>query len=303
MNRPTTSISRIPGDARLPELQRSSSKLGGSRAIQQDEILELKTKIHKMEEERRLLRAKIQRMRKTIQSRNVSIRKVLSQPQKEQKIQTASQSQLQQLREEKTSLTNVLNTNKQELENLKNSDKLALSNELKIEIPIFYQEKMRLDDELSKLRDLEKALSLEFKRIQNQISNINANESAVDEIQLEIDDLTEKLFAYKKSEMKLQAAKDLHKLHKNPESFNEIKKKLEDEITDVKAEIEKSNHEIQEIQESEDSNIEYLNQIIQGQIATIKAYLYQKYPYYNDDELSKTESNDIEDDNEKQQYT
>lgn len=292
MNRPATSMNRATGEARLPELQRPTSKLGAQRAIQQDEILELKTKIHKMEEERRLLRAKIQRMHKTIQSRNVSIRKVLSQPQKEQSIQTASQAQLQQLREEKTSLSNALDTNKQELEELKKSDKLALSDELKIEIPIFYQEKMRLDDELFETRELEKTLSFEFERIQNQIANTASNEKAVDEIQLEIDDLTEKLFAYKKSEMKLQAAKDLHKLHRNPEAFDEIKAKLEKEINDVKEEIEKNNQEIQEIQESEESNIDYLNQVIQSQIATIKGYLYQTYPYYNDEESSNFNENE-----------
>ena len=292
MNRPATSFSRVPGEARLPELQKPPSKLGATRTIQQEDILELKTKIHKMEEERRLLRAKIQRMRKTIQSRNVSIRKVLSQPQKDQSIQTASQAQLQQLREEKISLTNALDSNKQELEKLKKSDKLALADELKIEIPIFYQEKMRLDDELSEVRDLEKALSFEFERIRNQIANTSANENAVDEIQLEIDDLTEKLFAYKKSEMKLQAAKDLHKLHRNPNAFDEIKAKLEKEINDVKEEIEKNNQEIQEIQENEETNIEFLNQVIQGQIATIKGYLYQTYPYYNDEDLSNFNDNE-----------
>ena len=292
MNRPATSMSRATGEARLPDLQRPSSKLGATRAIQQEEILELKTKIHKMEEERRHLRAKIQRMRKTIQSRNVSIRKVLSQPQKEQSIQTASQAQLQQLREEKTSLSNALATNKKELEQLKRSDKNALAEELKIEIPIFFQEKMRLDDELSVARELEKALSHEFERIRSQIANTTANENAVDEIQLEIDELTEKLFAYKKSEMKLQAAKDLHKLHRNPDTFDEIKAKLEKEINDVKEEIESNNREIQEIQESEEINIDFLNQVIQSQISTIKGYLYKKYPHYDDDEQSSTNDND-----------
>ncbi|OHT07366.1 hypothetical protein TRFO_24451 [Tritrichomonas foetus] len=255
-----------------------------------------------MEADRKLLRAKIQRMKKTIQNRNTSIKKVLAQPQNEQSIQTASQSTIQQLREEKVSLENALEISQQELEELRKSDKLAMSDELKIEIPLFFQEKKRLDDQLANSKDIENVLAQELNRLQNQVSSINSNEMAVDEIQVDIDSLTEKLLAYRKSEMKLIAAKDLHKLHKNPASYDEVKSKLQKEIKDVKKEIEQSNQDIAEIQESEDQNMEYLNEIIQRQIQTIKKCLQKMDNEEEDADNDQDDTQEYQNDQNNEEY-
>lgn len=293
MTRPQTSISRSTKGLGLPELQRPSSKISGSRTVQPEEIMEMKNRINQMEEQRKILRAKIQRMRKTIQNRDVSIKKVLSQPQKQQSIQTATPGGLQRLRAERSSLSNALASRQQELDSLLRSDKLAFCDELKIEIPLFYQEKIRLQDEYSESKRMENILTEELNRIQQQIQNASYDEKAVDEFQLEIDDLTEKYFAYKKSAMKLDAAKDIHKIQSKKKTIDEIISKLESEINDVKDEIDKTNQETEEIQENEKKNIDYLNSIIEDQIDRIKKSLHSLY--HNDIEEDVIEEEEEDD--------
>ena len=294
MSRSTTSFSQNTTETRLPGLQRCRTRID-KRSVQQDDVIELKVKIHQMESEKKLLRAKIQRMKKIIQNRNNSIKKVLGQPQNKQSIQTATPSTLHQLKEEKASLKNALIRSQQELNEIKNSDKLALSDELKIEIRLFFEEKKRLDDQLASSKETENVLSQELNRLNSQIANISMNEKIVDKMQLEIDELTEKYFAYRKSEVRLSAAKDLHKLQRNPEAYDEIKEKLEKEINKTQEEIEKSNKELNYIQENEAKNLDYLNDVIQNQVDIIKECLKKMKP----DQYSSNSDNSQENENEK----
>jgi chromosome segregation ATPase len=260
-------------ETKLPGLRHGTQRIPDQRAVTQDEISELKLRTHELENQRKLLRAKIQRMQKIIQRRGASIKQVLSQSQKEATLRTASESTLERLRDEKIVLQNTLETHQQELDQLRHSDRVSLTQELKVAIPLVYAEMKRLSQETEEMKHLEGVMRGEYERLQAQIANIPANEKAIDDYQFEIDELTEKLFAYKKSEMKILTAEDLQKLHEMPESYDQIRKKLEDEICSLREMIEVDQREISEIQESETRNLDYLNQIIQRQADMIRQSL------------------------------
>lgn len=262
--RSRTSYSQVRTD-RLPGLK--NQKVASS--VTQEEINEIKVRTQELEAQRKLLRAKIQRMHKTIQNRNTSIKKVLDQPHKEQTIKTATDATLNTLREEKATLESTLDAQRQELESLRNSDKLALTNELKVQIPLYYAEVVRLKQQEAQTKEIATIMQSEVERLEQQINMTNANERAIDELQKEIDLLTEKLFAYKKSEIKIECAKDLQELCANPSSLDKITKKLEQEIEEKEKSIQLENEEIEKIQESEAANLEYLNGVVQQQIKTI----------------------------------
>jgi hypothetical protein len=212
-------------------------------------------------------------MQKIIQRRGASIKQVLGQPQKEATLRTASESTLERLRDEKTVLQNTLETHQQELDQLRRSDKVALTQELQVAIPLVYAEMKRLSQQTEEMKHLESVMRGEYERLQAQIASIPANEKAIDDYQFEIDELTEKLFAYRKCEMKILTAEDLQRLHEAPGTYDQICKKLEDEICSLREMIEVDQREITEIQESETRNLDYLNQIIQKQADTIRQSL------------------------------
>jgi hypothetical protein len=199
----------------------------------------------------------------------------LNQPVEEQSIRTATESTIQQLREEKIVLEHTLEAHTQELIELQSGDKVALTKELKVESPLVFAEMQRMKQQVADSQRLESVLKSEVERLQAQIAATAANERAIDSYQLEIDNLTEKLFAYKKSEMKILTAKDLQTLHENPSSYDEIKKKLEDEIRQVQSLAEADRGEIPTIQESEAQNLTYLNKVIQDQCDLIQGAIEQ----------------------------
>jgi hypothetical protein len=277
--RPGQNNGKLPGLA----VRHGTQRTVDPRAITYEEISDLKLKAQEFEAERKLLRAKVQRMRKIIQNRSDSIRKVLNQPVEEQAIRTATESTLQQLREEKTVLEHTLEAHTHELIELRNGDKVAQTKELKVAIPVVFAEMERMKQQVAEATRLETVLKSEIERLQEQIAATPANERAIDSYQLEIDNLTEKLFAYRKSEMKILTAKDLQALHENPSSYDEIKKKLEDEIRSVQSLTEADRNEIPGIQESEARNLEYLNGVIQEQCDMIRAAIDQMTGHQTED--------------------
>jgi hypothetical protein len=136
-------------------------------------------------------------MQKTIRRRSASIKQVLGQPQNNASIRTASESTLQRLREERAVLRNTLEVHQQELDQLRRSDRIMVAAELKIAIPLVYAEMTRLIRQTDDVKRLEAMVRAEQDRLQAQIASIPMNEQVIDDYQFEIDDLTEKLFAYR----------------------------------------------------------------------------------------------------------
>lgn len=208
-----------------------------------------------------------------IQKRGSSIRYVLSQPAEEQSICTATPTTLQQLREHKAVLLHALEIHEQELQELRRSDRVQLTRELKIAIPILYAEKQRLIQATEQARRLESIMRNEGERLRAQIAAIPANEKAIDDLQMEIDNLTEKLFAYKKSDARIANTEELMKVHRQPACADEVRQSFQKEIETLQQRIDNEKKEIDEIQQSEHRNIEYLSAILQQQVDAVKLAL------------------------------
>jgi hypothetical protein len=111
-----------------------------------------------------------------------------------------SPTRLQQLREQKRVLLHTLEVHERELDVLERSDRVQFEREMRIAIPILYAQKQRLVHATADARRLKAIVRGEAERMRGQITAIPANEKAIDDLQLDIDNLTEKLFVNKKSE-------------------------------------------------------------------------------------------------------
>lgn len=270
-SRPKTTYG-FHGKVQLPALQQAPKPITETKASQ-EEIIELKLKIHDMEAKKRVLRAGIARMQKTMKNRSEAIQRVMTTNQKEKSIKTASASTLQQLREEAESLKNTIESRKAELENLKLCDKLQLSEELKVEIQIYYCEQLRLQEETQEAKRTESIISNELNRIRKIIDSTQENEKSIDDLQNDIDNLTEKLFAYRKSELRIQNAKVMQDIVENTKTVDQVTSQLREDIQKIQQEIENDKVEIDQIQENEVKNLEYLQEVIDKQTKEILKFI------------------------------
>jgi hypothetical protein len=233
-----------------------------------EKIIEMKLRIQEMEGERKVLKAKLQRLRSTLRKRGKSNRQVPSQPRRDQVIFTATHPQ-----EQKSALLKRIRNYERQLAKLCSADRVQQAFELQTAIPLVYAEKRRLVQAIEEAERVETAMRTDLEWMQMQIAAIPANEKAIDGYQQEIDALTEKLFAYKKSEMRVLNAEELLLIHDHPTKYCAVTQKIEKEIASLRAFIEQGKHEIQDIQESEDRNMNYLNRIMSEQADSIRVAL------------------------------
>ena len=254
---------------KLPELP--PTRPGGKMTY--DDIEEIKLKTQQMDQERRQLKSKTQRMKQVTKERNNSIKTVFSQTQEKQSLKTASRNTLKSLNETADSLERSLEAHKQELEDLKKSDKLQVSKELELEIQMYYLEHKRLNQKTSSLKENENNVSNILTRLQKQMKETKSNERAVCDLQDEINSLTEKYFAYSKSEMKLYSTKKLKELHDDPSKIEAIRKKIEEDIQNEKEEIEAAKKELELVAKKEERNTKFLHDLIDEQAQKIREKL------------------------------
>ena len=263
--------------------------------ITQDDINDIKLKIQQMELEKRQLRSKTQRMKSVIKERNQSLRGVENQTSDKQSIKTATKNTLKSLQETVTQLENSLAMRKKELEDLQKSDKLAVSEELQIEIQMLYLEQKRLMQETQSMKENESIIMGELNRLRRQAASTQANEESIDALQIEIDELTEKLFAYTKSETRQKATKLLKVIHDDPSKLETIRQQLEEEIQKEEQKIENNKKALHRVQKKEERNIEYLQEVIDEQAQKIQEALDELDSEKNPD---KRPSSPVQSDNE-----
>lgn len=267
--RAKTSIS-TDRTSRLPDL--NSPKDSGSR-ITQDKINNIKLKTQQLELERKQMKSKTAYMKALIKDRNNKIQSVYTQPNDNRNIKTASKNQLLTLEETAKSLERSLNERKKQLDEIEKSDKLAVSKELQIEIQMYYLEQKHLAQSVKTMKDKEAIIAMELNRLKRQAASAKANEDCIDDLQAEIDGLTEKLFAYNKSELRNYSTKQLKIIHDNPNELENIRKSIEEKIKNEGKEMEKNRRKCEKIQQKENDNIQYLQQIIDQQAQKIQEAL------------------------------
>lgn len=233
----------------------------GARHVTEEEVQALKLKIHKMEQEKLQLKSKVVRMRQMLNERNASIERVFKETTSEQqKLQTASKSQLDTLQNTVNVLQNALQARKDELEKMITSDRFAISDELQTEVKIFYLEHQRLLKQARAVREAEKIVSTELNRVRDELNNREIHHMAIENLQGDLTSIVDKLVSYRKSEAKIQNEElAFNYLSEDPDQAID---KMQQDIESIQKESEQAQEEINEIEANEDEMVENLQKVI-----------------------------------------
>ncbi|KAK8860863.1 hypothetical protein M9Y10_012555 [Tritrichomonas musculus] len=241
-----------------------------------DEINELKIQTIQMDNETRQLKSKISRMKQIIHERNSQISKALAQTGEPQGIKTASYSTLNQLRENISSLDNTLRSREKELDKLRQNDKLALSDELQVEVIEYYNENDRLNSQVSAVREGERVINNEIARVQQEIADEAQYEREIYDYQIQIGQLADKLKAYLNGEYRVIANTAVEQMEKNSDLYPKLKEKLLENIEEMKKEKQEEEENIKIILENDEKKKQYLQEILEDQAKKIAEALEQQ---------------------------
>jgi hypothetical protein len=249
---------------------RKSSALSVDPAIILDEINALRLETSKLDIEARQIHSKTARIKQIIHDRNCAIKKALSiTDDREQNIKTASDSTLRQLRENIGSLKNTLESRQEELDRVMQQDKLAVSDELHIEVLEYYCELDRLKQQRDTVHDGEAVINGELGRLRQLIAQSRAVERRVCDLQLQNDQLTEKSEAYRRGEERIEsnsaaeriAARGIVKEDVFLQQQRELNSQIQ-ELTETQARLKA---EIRQVHENDQQNRRYLQSLIDEQ--------------------------------------
>jgi len=240
------------------------------KATSIDDINEIKLRTQQLELECKQIKAKTQRLRQIIKERNDSIKSVVSSTGDKQAPRFSGKTTVESLQKTAKSLENTLKARNEELESLMKSDKVAMCEELQIEIQTYFLERKRLQKQIKEMKEGESIIESELNRLKKQSMSASEHESAIDSLQGEIDQLTEKLFAYHKSEMRIKCAKMLKSLYENPSLFESIKNQVLDEIQREKDQLAENKRIIEEVQKKEERNVQYLQTVLERQAQKVR---------------------------------
>lgn len=252
-----------------------SSKMN-TKAVM-DEINELKIQTIKMDNETRQLKSKISRMKQIIHERNSQINKALAQTgETSQGIKTASYSTLNQLRENISSLENTLESRELELDILRQNDKLAVSDELQVEVIEYYNENERLNSQVYAVHEGERVINNEIARVQQEIADEAQYEREIYDLQVQIGQLADKLKAYLNGEYRIIANTAIEQMCKTEDFYPKLKEKLLESIEEMRKEKQEEEENIKIILENDEKKKQYLQQILEDQAQKIAKALEQQ---------------------------
>jgi len=244
----------------------------------------LKIQIQQMENERRVLNSKTNRMKQTIHDRDIQINQALHQANEHQSIKTASKTTISSLEQNLESLENTRDARKIDLENLQKNDRLSISSEIQIELQEYYNEFERLKEQNHAVQDARGILEDQVRRIHDQISATPTIQRNLSQLTRNIQDLTDKITAYRKSQLRNECAIAIQTVSSNPNKYHEISTKIQKEIDQLKDQNAQQQEELLILQENDKKNIEFLQSIINDQAEKLQAA------------LNKTDSNEPDDD-------
>jgi hypothetical protein len=239
-----------------------------------DEINTLRLETSKLDVEARQIKSKTARMKQIIHDRNCAIKKALAITEdREQNIKTASDSTLRQLRENIMSLKNTLESRQEELNRIMTQDKLAISDELHIELLEYFCEKDRLKQQLETVHEGEAVVNGEVSRLRQLIVQMRAVERRVSELQLQNDQLAEKSEAYRRGEERMESNCAAERIAArgigNEDVFVQYQRELEVQIRELTETQAQLRTEIRQIHENDQQNRRFLQSLIDEQAEKI----------------------------------
>lgn len=255
---------------KLPNLGRPAPPPINQNAVM-DEINDLRMQKSKLEVEARQIRSKTARMKQILHDRNSQIKKALTvTDEKTTSIKTASDSTLSQLRANIASLSNTLESREAELESLRQNDKLAISDELQVEVCEYFLEYERLQKQLEIVREGETILDGEVENLKQQIISAQSYDRHITEIQGKINELADKMLAYRQGDQRMDINMILERVAAKPKSLSSEREALQKEIESMTEQKEQIEEEVKVILENDKKNQEFLLQILTDQAEKIE---------------------------------
>jgi hypothetical protein len=257
----------------LPDLQKPPPS-GADAAASLDEISALRLETSRMDVECRQVRSKTTRMKQITRDRDFAIKRALTiSKYRDQNIKTASETTLSQLHQNIVTLQNTLQSRHEELEAIRACDRLAVSDELKIEVLDYFCEFNRLRQHASAIREGEAVIACEMSRLRRQITQTKATEKKIAEVQAQIDELVDKLTAYRLGQERIELNAAAEQLLHNPHLFLAKKRDLEKDLRDLADASEAAQADLKRIAEDHQHTRRHLQSIIDEQTEKIKQAL------------------------------
>ncbi|EAY07041.1 hypothetical protein TVAG_311660 [Trichomonas vaginalis G3] len=252
----------------LPGLTRRCLSSTGNKTSKED-IDDMKLQIAKMELETRQIKSKTVRMNQEIRDRKSAMSKALNSKTENKTVVVATESTIQQLRENVIALENTLyNTNK-EYEQLRVKDSLLQSQELQEELKVYYLEHQRLLQQKEAVNTGEKIITIELNKLRDQIEQYQRDQKAIDAAQDSIESLIDKLEAYQKTETKVFKFDLDKKLREAPSNAQAHEQALRANISELKKSIVAEAQRLRNIEARDTENMDELQGIIESQIMQI----------------------------------
>jgi hypothetical protein len=209
-------------------------------------------------------------MKQIIHDRNALIKKALTVTDDRQpNIKTASDSTLEQLSNNLVALQNTLLARQAELDAVRGNDKLALSDEMQVEVLEYYLEYDRLTQQLAVVREGEAIIAEEVAVLNGQIEEARGYDKKINDFQVQIHILADKLVAYRQAEGKIAGHLALERVFAGQSTFAKEKAELERDIRRINEEKKRLEEEINVVRENDQKNRGYLQSIIDDQTAKI----------------------------------
>jgi hypothetical protein len=270
--RSPTRASTTPRSERtsVPIDLRKGSALSADPALILDEINALRLETTKLDTETRQIRSKTAHIKHIIHDRDCAIKKALSiTDDREQNIKTASESTLRQLRENIASLRNTLESRQEELDRVMQQDKLAVSDELHIEVLEYFCELDRLKQQCATVHEGEAVINSELGRLRQLIAQSRAVERRVCDLQLQNDHLREKSEAYRRGEERIESGSAAERIGAGgivkEDVFLEQQRELNAQIQELTETQARLKAEISQVHENDQQNRRYLQSLIDEQ--------------------------------------
>ena len=235
-----------------------------------DAIAAIKGETVELKKQIRILKTKINLANNKIDSRSQMITKVFSQSKDQQKLSTASDSQIRNL---KVTLQNLQNT-KSVVENkyydITSSDQYFHAGELQGEILILFQEYQRLIKDTQSEREKKQQLNEKLSALQFRIKNSREQFESAPDVIKDIKASRSKYETYRKGKQKATETDLICRVNDNISIYDSEKKNLDEIIEDYQKQIDQINEENEKRTKETEEAVNELDQIIEDAKKRIK---------------------------------
>ena len=241
-----------------------------TQPITEDSLLAIRGETTNINHQITIYKSKILSTKDRIQSRDNAIKRVFKQSKKEQKLSTASKSQLKYFQEQIDSLQNTKKEKQKEYQDLIKSDRYWVANEVRSEIRTLYQENIRLNTETSnQIKDKEVHLN-KIQELKKEIKTAREQLYDLPIIEQDIKDSNLKYVTYLRSTERNEEINLLRKVSDDFSQYQPSKDAITQKIEDLKKQYEEKKNETETINNDAKTFVTELDDIIEESLKKVK---------------------------------